>query len=487
MTERPTRGHLFGKHAPAAAGGVVIVTLAVLTVLGVPSADPTPLPSPSAVLETSERPEAEPTRKPRTPIQHFIVLMQENHSFDNYFGTYPGAEGIPAGVCMPRDLASPAKGCVKPFRIGGRAVPDLSHSRGTHIAQFNGGRMDGFVNAATEEGQDGATAMGYYDDRDIPYYWNIADEYVLFDRFFSSNAGGSVANHMYWITGAPGTGREGIPAEGWGALPTIFDRLERAGISWKFYIQNYDPTITYRTKKLGDRGAQVIWAPLLAYDRYLKNPRLFSKIVDLREIFDDMAHGTLPSVAYIVPSGASEHPPGSIQAGERFLRTLLNALKTSEQWSSSAFLWTYDDWGGWYDHVKPRQVDRYGYGFRVPALLVSSYARRGFIESTELDYTSILKFIEHNWGVEPLAARDRKANNFLDAFDFESPPREPAFLSRERAEVVPVRTRVEVIYVAYGVAVTIPALIIALAMLLARRGRETRLIRESLRSEETFA
>ena len=121
--------------------------------------------------------------------------------------------------------------------------------------------------------------------------------------------------------------------------------------------------------------------------------------------------GTLPAVSYIVPAGASEHPPGRIQAGERFVRSLLNALASSSSWKDSAFTWTYDDWGGWYDHVKPPQVDRYGYGFRAPALLVSAYARRGHVDHTQLDFTSILKFIEENWNLKPLAARDAAANS----------------------------------------------------------------------------
>jgi phospholipase C len=477
------KGRSHGRLLATTAVGIGVAAIALMAVFNVPSPDPSPLPSPAAVPPSPGRATPTSTGKARTPIEHFIVLMQENHSFDNYFGTYPGANGIRSGTCMPRDLTAPAKGCVEPYRIGGKAVPDLDHSRATHLAEFNRGRMDGFVDYWTQQGKNDVTAMGYYDDRDIPYYWNVADEYVLFDRFFSSNAGGSVANHMYWLTGSAGSDKESIPANGWGDLPTIFDRLEAAGVSWKFYIQNYDPRITYRTRKIGDQGAQIIWAPLLAYNRYLDDKGLFSKIVDLREYFDDAANGTLPSVAYIVPSGASEHPPGSIQAGERFVRTLLNTLKASKQWSTSAFMWTYDDWGGWYDHVRPPQVDEYGYGFRVPALLVSPYARRGYVDSTQLDFTSILKFIERNWGVAPLAERDRKAANFLSAFDFESPPREPAYLTRERAHVAAKEPRIAVVYIAYGAAVTLATLIIAAAMFLTLGRRERKPLHTPLHEE----
>jgi phospholipase C len=236
---------------------------------------------------------------------------------------------------------------------------------------------------------------------------------------------------MYWIAGVPGSDKNSIPVDGFpNDIVTIFDRLEEAGITWKFYIQNYDPSITYRTRTdiAGPRAAQVVWCPLLAIPRYLDDPALSRHIVPLDEYFTDLQNGTLPEVAYIVPSGASEHPPGSIQAGQRFVRSLIQALMRSPYWYHSAFLVTYDDWGGWYDHVPPPQVDEYGYGFRVPAFLVSPYAKRGFIDSTTYDFTSILKFIEENWDLEPLAARDAAATSIMNAFDFESPPRPPTFI-----------------------------------------------------------
>ncbi len=371
------------------------------------------------------------SREPNTPIRHFIVLMQENHTFDNYFGTYPGADGIPPDTCMPLDPTDPASDCIEPFHIGSLPIEDLDHSSVTFRRQYNGGRMDGFIWALRLRNHDGRIAMGYYDGRDLPYYWNLASEYVLFDRFFSSAHGGSVWNHMYWIAGVPGGEKNSIPADGFpNDIVTIFDRLEEAGVTWKFYIQNYDPSITYRTRTdiAGPRAAQVVWCPLLAIPRYLDDPNLFGHIVPLDEYFTDLQNGTLPEVAYIVPSGASEHPPGSIQAGQRFVRSLIQALMRSSYWNQSAFMVTYDDWGGWYDHVPPPQVDEYGYGFRVPAFLVSPYAKRGFIDSTTYDFTSILKFIEENWDLEPLATRDAAATSIMNAFDFESPPRSPTFI-----------------------------------------------------------
>ena len=152
-----------------------------------------------------------------TPIEHFVVLMQENHSFDNYFGTYPGADGIPSDTCMPVEGA--ARPCVRPFHLGGRPVPNLSHNPRTDRIQYAGGRMDGFVRAASADRQTvEPSVMGYYDDRDLPFYWNLADDYVLFDRFFAVRARTSVGSHMAWVSGSPET------PDRTGYEPTIFDR-----------------------------------------------------------------------------------------------------------------------------------------------------------------------------------------------------------------------------------------------------------------------
>lgn len=408
-----------------------------------------------------------------TPIQHLVVLMQENHSFDNYFGTYPGADGFPPDTCMPIDPADASQGCVKPWHIGDQSISDLSHSASTYVDQYNGGKMDGFVSALNKRKQDGRLAMGYYDDRDLPYYWNLADHYVLFDRFFSSASEGSFFNHFYWVTGVPPTLKRGENIGTWSAnVPTIFDRLQEKGISWKFYVQNYDPTITYRNLgNVGNRASQVVWVPLLNIDRFLDQPELSSHIVDLNQYYTDLRENTLPAVAFIVPSGSSEHPPSSLQSGQRFVRTLIQELMRSQAWDTSAFLLLYDDWGGWYDHVAPPQVDDYGYGPRVPGVLVSPYARKGFIDHTELDFTSVLKFIQENWGVASLSERDAQANNFLSAFDFSMPGRKATYLGTERTTTLPRQAPTRVIYLAYGVALLVASATIGAAVIITIRSR----------------
>jgi phospholipase C len=406
--------------------------------------------------------------QPKTPIQHLVVLMQENHTFDNYFGTYPGVNGIQADTKMPVNPSDLSQGYITPWHIGSFATTDLSHSAATFHDQYNGGKMDSFIYALDLRNQDGRLAMGYYDGRDIPYYWNLADNYVLFDHFFSSARDGSGANHMFWVVGAQLSTNTGQSlSEQLANTQTIFDRLQAAGVSWKFYVQNYDPTITYRDLgNVGNRESQVIWVPLLNIDRFIDDPTLSSHIVDLSQYYVDLHNGNLPAVSYIVPSGDSEHPPSSLLSGQLFVKSLIQELMRSSAWNNSAFLLAYDDWGGWYDHVNPPQVDANGYGMRVPALLVSAYAKKGSINSTQLDFTSILKFIENNWGIAPLADRDAKANDIISAFDFNQQPRQPEILSLTRGSAAPAKIApTKVIYSAYGLALVLSVLVIGIAFI----------------------
>ncbi len=407
------------------------------------------------------------THQAKTPIQHLMVLLQENHTFDNYFGTYPGADGLPLNTTMPIDLKNPAAGTIQPWHIGNSTITDLSHTANTFKGQYDKGKMDGFVSYLNGINQNGQLSMGYYDGTDIPYYWNLADNYVLFDRFFSSASDGSFANHMYWVAGVSPVALRGQKlADILANVPTIFDRLQAAGVSWKFYVENYDPEITYRNQiAAGNKASQVIWVPLLNFDRFIDDPNLSSHIVDLNQYYVDLQHGTLPAVSFMVPSGASEHPPQKPVTGERTVKNLIQELMRSSSWDSSAFMLLYDDWGGWYDHVTPPQVDNFGYGLRVPALLVSPYARKGYIDNTQLDFTSILKFVEENWNITPLASRDTAASNFLEAFDFEMSPRSPVFISSARVNngATAKRDPSSIIYTTYGLALLVSVLVIGFA------------------------
>ena len=410
---------------------------------------------------------ANATSEPTTPIRHIVVLMQENHTFDNYFGTYPGADGPSARVCLPKSFQNAALGCTSPAHVGGRAVLGLGNDPALFARQFRAGRMDGFVAAYRfGRGLGGLpNPLGYYDDRDLPYAWNLADQYVLFDRFFSSARGGSVWNHLFAISATPGNPlADELPKAGYRNTETIFDRLEQAGLPWKFYVEGYDPTNTIDRPGVGDRASQLLQVPLLAMPRFVHTPRLASRIVDMDDFFSDAQSGRLPAVSYIAPGSLSEHPPGKLIAGQTFVRSIVTELMRSPQWKSTAFVLTYDSWGGWYDHVRPPTVDRYGYGFRVPAILVSPYARRGAINHSTLDFTSILRFIEDNWRLEPLARRDASASSIASAFDFSAPPREPALLATGRVTRPAPTTHTRVVYWVYGGALLLALVIVGVAV-----------------------
>ena len=404
--------------------------------------------------------------KANTPIEHFVVVMQQNHTFDNYFGTYPGANGIPANTCVPVSASGADISCISPYKITNQPITDLSHSDTIFRNQYQNGKMNGFVDALNKLNQNGTLTMGYFDDQDIPYYWNLADQYVLFDNYFSSAHTGSITNRMFWVSGRAGREFNRIPEGGFGNIPTIFDSLQERGISWKFYIRNYDPSLTYRKlKELDYLPPQIQWVPLLSFDRFLDDPELSSRIVDLSEYYTDLENGTLPAVSYVLLLGATEHPISDPGLGENATQTMIQALMQSDAWKSSAFFLTYDDWGGWYDHVPPPQVDERGYGFRVPSLLISPYARRGHIDHTLLDHTSILKFIEENWNIPPLAERDAKANNFTSAFNFSVSPRPPVFIAATREAPAPrIQPRRIVIYAAYGAAMLFAFIILVRAI-----------------------
>ncbi len=373
--------------------------------------------------------------RPRTltPIKHFIFLMQGGRTFDNYFGSYPGAEGPPTRACQARVAGSPQDGCVKPHLLAGIQTPPLNASGAIISRQYGNGAMNGFV-SAYQEASTGTLAMGYYNRRELPFYWDVASNYVLFDHFFSSALEGTRVNRSYWVSAAPppGGGQQ-VPAGGYGNQPTIFDRLQAAGLSWKFYVQDYRPSATYQTGSVGSPDTQTVRVPLLNYARFVDDPALRKDIAGMGQYYKDLADGTLPAVAFIASTADNERTARSIPAAQNMIHNLVMQLMQSRYWDSSALMWSYDGSGGWYDNVTPPRVGlpRAGsahLGLRVPALLVSAYARRGQVNHTVLDYTSALKFIEQNWRLTPLTSRDARAASLASAFDFAAAPRPPVFI-----------------------------------------------------------
>lgn len=407
---------------------------------------------------------AAPAATTATPIKHFVFLMQGDRSFDNYFGTYPGADGIPAGACQRLIVTKPA--CVRPFSLHDKVPPALGAGSVELDNQYNKGAMNGFVAAYENAGRDGSTVMGHYDARDLPTYWDLASRYVLFDRFFSSTREGQRANRSYWVAGndAP----VGNALAGYGKQLTIFDRLQAAGVSWKFYVQAFHPNETFRTASKTHPTTQPARVPLLNYARFVDDPALKSHIVDMSQYYKDLDAGTLPAVSYIASSGPIERSARSIPSGQKLVTDLVGNLMLSKYWNSSAFLLSYDGSGGWYDHVTPPQIDKHGYGMRVPALLVSAYARRGYVDDTTFDYTSALAFIESNWHVAPLAARDTAANSIVNAFNFAAAPRAPQVnFGRPPTTKVP-EVSVGIVYWSY-----VPPLVLVVALVIFALGGPT--------------
>ncbi len=331
------------------------------------------------------------------PISKIVVVLQENHTFDNYFGTYPGADGT-AGRSLRLPASPGGPPVVAPSPSASPAPADLNHNWLAAHADFDGGKMDGFVYS---EGS--PETMVYFDRTDLPHYWAAADQYVLCDRYFTSAMTESAPNHLYLIAGtAGGLQDDHVPATL--EFPPIFAALDAQGISWKVY-------------------GFTRWYESFGYVQ--QHPSTRSRFAPASSFSVDLAAGALADVTWIIGApGGSEHPPQDVRVGAGSVANdILNPLGRSPYWGSLAAFVTWDDYGGFYDHVAPPQVDPVGYGFRVPCLVVSPFARPGFLDHTTNDHTSILKFIETRYGLPPLSARDAAANDLAEAFDFASPPR----------------------------------------------------------------
>ena len=366
-------------------------------------------------------------------IKHVVVIMQENRSFDTYFGTYPGAEGIPKNVCVP----DPRGGCVRPYHNPRDRNTGGPHALRNAMRDIDGGLMDGFVREAVAAthgctdpndpvcvaGGGGREVMGYKDARDIPNYWAYAHNFVLQDHMFEPNASWSLPAHLLMVSAwsakckvkgdpmscvdAPdlpdrppdfkGNRKHAIPDYAWTDMTHL---LHDAHVSWRYYVMKGtepdcrdDVAITCEAIPQ-DSKTPGIWNPLPYFTTVRENWQL-DNITSLRNFFKAAKAGKLPAVAWIAPAQkVSEHPPGLVSAGQAYVTTLINAIMRSPNWSSTAIFLTWDDWGGFYDHVVPPFVDQNSYGIRVPGLVISPYARRGYIDRQTLSFDAYLKFIE---------------------------------------------------------------------------------------------
>ena len=352
-------------------------------------------------------------------IQHLIVIIQSHHSFDNYFAGYPGAAGVPAGVCVP---TGSGVGCVKPFTLdSSQSKAGLNDSAASMARAIDGGAMDGFVRAQANA-QVGETTMGHYSPSELDYYWSLAKRFTLFDHFFAATPGGSFPNRLFAIAGQDGGFTTAAGAEG-ADPPTIFAELGAKGISWKYYVQGLTPSA-----KAAPSSSQRRLVPLLAMPKAMSDPAISSRVTGAGQYFTDLESGNLPAVSYIAGTSSSEQPPQDPRKGEAFVRTIVNALMQSPDWATSAVLLTWDDAGGWYDHVVPPMVGSnppQQLGLRVPAILISPFSRSGVVVHQQMDTTSILRFIERNWGLAPLTSRDASAASVAAGLDLSRKPIPP--------------------------------------------------------------
>jgi phospholipase C len=346
------------------------------------------------------------------PIKHIFILVQENHTFDNYFGYYPGVNGLANAMPQPEHNSTAP---VAPFEINSATVPaatNLCHLASCAQADYNNGSMNGFL---TPKGENNKVTMGYFNPDLIPYYWGYASQYVLMDNFYSPFMGPSLPNHIYLLAGQSG-GLASNNVSFTFKFPTIVNELDAANVSWVYYA--------------GEHGSTNGWNPLPSNTPYVKAHPNLAGLKETTDFPSDVAKPGFPSVAWIMPETdqLSEHPPYNVTAGEQVVVGEINDIMRSPYWSSSAIILTWDDFGGWYDHASPPQVDRYGFGFRVPALIISPYARQGFVDNTVSEFASTLKLIETVFNVPSLGTRDANANGLLEAFDFQQSPRAPLVL-----------------------------------------------------------
>ena len=356
-------------------------------------------------------------------IKHIVIVMMENHSFDGRFGMLGRGDGFKLdSTGQPLDANPMTDGSlVRAFHL-----PSTCQLQGkpgqnwvaSHTS-YNGGRNDGFVRAS------GPVAMGYWDETDIPFYYGIAKVFPLCDRYFCSVMAQTYPNRRFLIAGTASgvvtTNFSNItkwaPANG-----TIFDRLHQFGISWRNYASDLP-------------GVAVISATANTYGK---------NIAPIAQFYKDAAAGTLPSVSYVDPRfetdpAESEEDPDDIAYGENFVAKVVNAVLDSPNWESTLLIYTYDEHGGYYDHVPPPPavkpdniapgVDSPGitgaydrYGFRVPTVIVSPFAKKNYVSHEVHDHTSILKLIETKWNIGALTYRDANASNLLDSIDLQAPP-----------------------------------------------------------------
>jgi len=372
------------------------------------------------------------TNNPSSPIQHIVIIMQENHSFDNYFGTYPTANatlppgiayqlepvnGIPNNVCLPYGSS-----CIKPTAANSSSTPNPTEGKSAYENDIHNGTMNGFPMYS------GPQSMIYYDYHQIPAYWDYAEEYGIGDNYFSSVLSSTLPNRMMELFGnswddSTDLGDPSFFSKLYGQLQTTFTQsimyqLSNAGVSWGYYdFLNGSP---FSTNAPFGLGANV--GNLSVFSNYVKTG------------------AGLPQVSFVNSLGANgldEISPDNVTKGMMWTTSVINSIENSNYWNSTAVFVTWDEGGGFYDHVAPPNVlsinnnftsPLVGYGQRVPLLVISPYAKENYVSNTELNHMSLLKFIDWNFDLPPLNQNVANSNLPLDFFQFNGTARAPITL-----------------------------------------------------------
>jgi phospholipase C len=380
----------------------------------------------------------------RWPIKRVIYVMQENRSFDHVLGAVPGVDGATTGSMLGEEV--PLVRC--PQWLPG----DLPHNYRAAHDSINGGRMDNFILPNFEEPELQAVAAAYaysqLDRGDVPNYWRWAERYVVCDNFFASVPGPSYPNHLFFVAGDAGgiydnpenAGFAPYPGGGrwksWGCdaradafvkvldsdgristmrpcleIPTVGDQLEDAGIPWAHYsAQPYQ--------------SGYIWNAYSTFPSIRRTQTWVRRMRPTDHLIEHVRAGALPAVTWVTPRyPLSDHPAWSSAHAHNWLTDLVNAAMESPVWEHTAIFITWDEWGGFYDHVPPPKVDPIGLGIRVPMIVISPYAKDGYVDREVGEFSSPLKFVQANWGLEHHTPRIRATHDFSHVFDFDRPPR----------------------------------------------------------------
>lgn len=340
-----------------------------------------------------------PTARASSPaIQHVLVCCNENRSFDHFYGYAPfiGSYGVPAGYSQPNGRG----GSVKPHHIKRPRSGNPPHDWSAIHAEWNNGKMDGFFTTG------GPGAMGYYSQDDLPFYYSLFRQFTLCVNYFSSQLGPTYPNRLYLAGATSGGNTSNTIAPGSLSYPIILDLLDAFGISWKVYHIGLACQIDGKGGFVCDNAFQF-------FEQWWRDPRVNN--FNEADYHADLKSGSLPQVSFMMTNDLNgEHPPYDTNKGQDKQQQLIEALMQSSSWASSAYLLTYDEGGGLFDHVAPPVFDAYGAGIRVPTWVISPYAKPGHLEATLYEHSSTLKFIEAVFGLPTLASINH-------AFDTQTP------------------------------------------------------------------